>query len=204
MNLSAVMRAAAILALPALAQAVDFATQVHPILASRCAPCHSGDKPAAGLSLTSRRQALAGGASGPALAPGDCQGSLLIRKVSGQRGAIMPASGEPLTAAQISTLRAWIDEGAPWPEIAPTPQGWVAPIAPRQPDLPAGAEPHPIDRFLAAYFAAHAMPFPGRSAMRDSRGASISICGVCLPRRRNWNLSSAIRAAIEAMPTARG
>jgi hypothetical protein len=160
MNLPAVILAAAILALPGLAQAVDFATQVHPILASRCAPCHSGDKPAAGLSLTSRRQALAGGASGPAIAPGDSQGSLLIRKVSGQRGAIMPASGEPLTAAQIATLRTWIDEGAPWPEIAPAPQGWTAPIAPRQPDLPAGAEPHPIDRFLAAYFAAHATPFP--------------------------------------------
>jgi uncharacterized circularly permuted ATP-grasp superfamily protein len=32
-------------------------------------------------------------------------------KVAGKSGAIMPASGEPLTAAQIATLRAWIDEG---------------------------------------------------------------------------------------------
>ncbi len=150
----------ALLALPGLAQAVDFATEVHPILAARCAPCHSGAKPAAGLSLTSRASVLAGGASGPAIAPGHSDDSLLIQKVSGQRGAVMPASGEPLTAAQIATLRAWIDEGAVWPETAPVAAGWNAPIAPRKPEVPAGSEPHPVDRFLAAYFAKHGMAFP--------------------------------------------
>jgi hypothetical protein len=123
---------------------------------------------------------LAGGASGPAIVPGDSGASLLIEKVSGQRGAIMPASGEPLTAAQIATLRAWIDAGAVWPETAPIPSGWVAPIAPSQPDLPAGSEPHPVDRFIAAYFAKHAIAFPApASTMRDSPGASISTCGDC-------------------------
>lgn len=151
---------AALLALPSSVHAVDFATEVHPILAARCAPCHSGAKPAAGLSLASRALALAGGASGPAIAPGDSAGSLLLLKVTGQRGAIMPASGEPLTAAQIATLRAWIDAGAIWPENTPIPAGWVAPIAPTQPNLPAGREPHPVDRFIAAYFAKHAIPFP--------------------------------------------
>ena len=63
MHFPRTIRAAALLALPALAQAVDFATEVHPILAARCAPCHSGAKPAAGLSLTSRALLLAGGAS---------------------------------------------------------------------------------------------------------------------------------------------
>jgi hypothetical protein len=164
MHLPRIIRAAALLALPGLAQAADFATEVHPILAARCAPCHSGAKPAAGLSLASRALALTGGASGPAMVPGNSGGSVLIQKVSGQRGAIMPAAGEPLTAAQIATLRAWIDAGAVWPETTPgtegTPAGWVAPIAPRQPDLPTGEEAHPVDRFIAAYFAQHAMAFP--------------------------------------------
>jgi hypothetical protein len=160
MHLPRILRAAALLALPGLAHAVDFATEVHPILAARCAPCHSGAKPAAGLSLTSRASALTGGASGPAMVPGDSGDSLLIWKVSGQSGAIMPASGEPLTASQIATLRAWIDAGAVWPEAAPIPAGWTAPIAPRQPDLPPGSEPHPVDRFIAAYFAKHAIAFP--------------------------------------------
>ncbi len=138
MHLPRIIRAAAVLAFPCLAHAVDFAVEVHPILAARCAPCHSGAKPAAGLSLTTRALALTGGASGPAIVPGNSDASLLIAKVSGQRGAIMPASGEPLTAAQIATLRAWIDAGADWPEDCADriPAGWVAPIAPRQPRLP--------------------------------------------------------------------
>jgi len=160
MQLPRIVGATALLALPGLAQAADFATQVHPILAARCAPCHSGAKPAAGLSLTSRSLTLTGGVSGPAIVPGNSGGSLLIEKVSGQRGAIMPASGEPLTAVQIATLRAWIDAGAVWPESAPIPTAWVAPIAPRQLDLPASGEPHPVDGFIAAYFAQHAVAFP--------------------------------------------
>src|SRR5579862_1593365 len=111
------MRLALIFCLPAFAHAVDFATQVHPILAGRCVPCHSGEKPAAGLSLTSRKSVVGAGA----IVPGNSGASLLIQKVSGQRGAIMPASGEPLTAAQIAILRTWIDEGAVWPEITPAP-----------------------------------------------------------------------------------
>ena len=69
--------AAAILARPVPSEAVDFATQVHPVLASRCAPCHSGAKPAGGLSLTTRAQALAGGTNGPAIVPGQAGQSLL-------------------------------------------------------------------------------------------------------------------------------
>ena len=137
MNLRGVLRAATLLALPNLVQAVDFATQVHPILA------------------------LSGGASGPAIVPGKSGESLLIEKVSGKKGAIMPAAGEPLTASQIGILRAWIDEGAVWPEtpVGAT-SGWVAPIAPRRPELPGGTEAHPIDHFLAVYFAKHDMAFP--------------------------------------------
>ena len=182
MHLPRITRVAALLALPVFAhpaQAVDFSTEVHPILAARCAPCHSGAKPAAGLSLTGRALALAGGASGPAIVPGASGASLLIEKVSGQRGGIMPASGDPLTAAQIATLRAWIDAGAVWPEIpaaAPTP---VAPIAPRQPDLPAGSEPHPVDRFIAAYFAAHGIAFPAvASDARFARRVYFDLSGL--------------------------
>ncbi|HXM45038.1 MAG TPA: DUF1549 domain-containing protein [Bryobacteraceae bacterium] len=160
MHFLRIICAATLLALPGLAQAADFDTEVHPILAARCAPCHSGTKPAAGLSLTSRALAVTGGESGPAIVPGSSGASLLIEKVSGQRGAIMPASGEPLTASQIATLRAWIDAGAVWPETVPAPTGWIAPIPPRQLDPPGGDEPNPVDRFVAAYFAKHAIAFP--------------------------------------------
>ncbi|MFN7996212.1 MAG: PSD1 and planctomycete cytochrome C domain-containing protein [Bryobacteraceae bacterium] len=156
MRIWGVIAAAAILGRPVPSGAVDFATQVHPVLASRCAPCHSGAKPAGGLSLTTRAQALAGGTNGPAIVPGQAEQSLLILKVTGAKGAIMPASGDPLTTAQIAALRSWIEEGAVWPEAAPvTASGWVAPIAPRRPAVPEGHDENPLDRFVSAYFARH-------------------------------------------------
>ena len=134
------------------ATAVDFATQVHPILAARCAPCHNSDKPPAGLTFTSRAAALKGGADGPAITPGDSEHSLLILKVTRKKGQLMPPVGEPLSAEQISILKSWIDEGAVWPDTNPAgSNAWVAPIAPRRPDVPAGSESNPIDRFVAAY-----------------------------------------------------
>ena len=82
----------------------------------------------------------------------------------------MPASGEPLTAAQIATLRAWIDAGAVWPETAAAYlRAGSRPSRPASPSLPEGSEPHPIDRFIAAYFAKHAIAFP--AAASDARFA---------------------------------
>lgn len=140
--------------------AVDFATQIHPILAGKCIHCHSGDKPPAGLSFESRESALKGGASGAAFTPGDSGHSLLILKVTGRKGAAMPPGG-PLTEEQIGLLKTWIDEGAVWPKTAAAPTDtWVAPIAPRKPAIPAGDEENPIDRFIAARFAEQKVAFP--------------------------------------------
>ncbi|MFZ0590255.1 MAG: DUF1549 domain-containing protein [Bryobacteraceae bacterium] len=144
------------------ASAIDFATQVHPILALRCVPCHSGDKPPAGLSFASRATALKGGANGPAITPGDSEHSLMILKITGKKGAIMPAAGGPLSAEQISILKNWIDEGAVWPDTASdaSSHNWEAPIAPRRPPIPEGPDSNPIDRFIAAYSAQHHMESP--------------------------------------------
>src|ERR1022692_3574504 len=152
MHLPRIIRVAALLALPSLAQAVDFDTEVHPILAARCAPCHGGAKPAAGLSGARPALGLPGGASGPAIVPGNSGASLLIEKVSGQRGGIMPASGEPLTAAQISTLRAWIDAGAGGQETPPRKPGGGAPSRPGPPLSPGGGGKLPLGWFLRAFF----------------------------------------------------
>jgi len=144
------------------ATAADFATQIHPILAARCAPCHSGDKPPAGLSFASRETALKGGKSGTAFKPGDSKSSLMILKVTHQKGLMMPPTGEPLSSEQIALLKTWIDEGAVWPDTsaASSTTAWVAPIAPRLPAVPEGRESNPIDRFVAAYFAKNNGEFP--------------------------------------------
>src|SRR3954452_16661858 len=82
----AVMLAAGLL--PA-APAVDFAREVQPILHSRCAGCHSGDKPQAGFSVLTRT------ALSRALNPGSSGDSLLIRRVTTPESR-MPLGQKPL------------------------------------------------------------------------------------------------------------
>ena len=128
-----------LIAASALQADVDFATSIHPILASRCAPCHSGAKPQAGLDLTKREGVLK-------------VQHLLIGRVTGQLGKRMPPAGDPLTATQVDTLRQWIAEGAPWTDTAPVAaKSWTAPLAPRTPPIPESKYANPIDRFVAAY-----------------------------------------------------
>src|ERR1700686_3325768 len=130
--------------------AVDSASSVHPILAPRCAPCHSGEKPQAGFSVESREAILR------AIVPGKPDDSLLIRKGSGTSGNRMPPTGGNLTESQITLLRDWIGEGAPWTDpSAHPPTGWTAPIAPRTPEVPFSSLANPIDKFIAAYLAKH-------------------------------------------------
>src|SRR5689334_7947091 len=74
---------------------VDFNRQVHPILASRCLPCHSDDKRSGGLTLATYDGVLAGGRNGAAIKPGNPAGSLLMRRVTGEAPPQMPFGGDP-------------------------------------------------------------------------------------------------------------
>src|SRR5207248_285340 len=59
------------------------------------------------------------GDHGPIIVPGKSEASRMIVLVSGlDPESVMPPRGERLTAAQIGLLRAWIDQGAVWPETA--------------------------------------------------------------------------------------
>ena len=70
-----------------------------------------------GLRLDSRQAAMKGGYSGAVILPRKSAESKLIRIVAGLvEGVVMPPAGEKLTAEQIGLLRAWIDQGASWPE----------------------------------------------------------------------------------------
>ena len=65
-----------ILVLPASLPAVDFVHEVMPILKTRCAECHAGDRREGGLTMNTRAGLLAGGESGTAVVAGDagCDG----------------------------------------------------------------------------------------------------------------------------------
>ncbi|MBI1785734.1 DUF1549 domain-containing protein, partial [Candidatus Sumerlaeota bacterium] len=105
------------LVLAAADKPVDFSRDVRPILQSRCYSCHGPEKQKNGLRLDSREALLAGGDTGPAVTPGKSAESLLILHVTGAGDyAPMPPKGDPLTPEQIELLRAWIDQGAEWPD----------------------------------------------------------------------------------------
>jgi mono/diheme cytochrome c family protein len=104
---------------PAAARKIDFVKDVQPIFATRCYECHSEKKQEAQFRLDTKEIALKGGELGPAIIPGKSDESLLIRAVAGVKpDMVMPKKGERLTADQIGLLRAWIDQGADWPDSA--------------------------------------------------------------------------------------
>jgi mono/diheme cytochrome c family protein len=99
--------------------AVDFVKDVQPILQARCAGCHGAAKQRGGFRIDRKDRAMQGGDSGPAIVPGKSAASLLVQRVaSTDKAERMPANGDPLTPEQVRLLRAWIDQGAPWPETA--------------------------------------------------------------------------------------
>jgi len=101
-----------------LSSAVDFRRDIRPILATHCYDCHGGQKPKAGLRLTTRGHALKGGESEvPALVPGDsAKSELILRVLSADKGEVMPPKGERLSAREVALLKEWIDAGAEWPD----------------------------------------------------------------------------------------
>ena len=104
---------------------IDFARQIRPLLDRSCAGCHGGDKPRGFFRIDGRDVLLKGGASGEAaVVPGHSEKSPLVDYVSGnvpdsemppraQRGRF-PALGTD----DVALLRAWIDQGAEWPQGA--------------------------------------------------------------------------------------
>lgn len=99
---------------------VRFLEDIEPLLAGHCQACHGAQQQMNGLRLDRRAEALRGGYAGPVILPGDSARSKLILMVAGAvDGKIMPPTGEPLKDGEIGLLRAWIDQGADWPEPAP-------------------------------------------------------------------------------------
>lgn len=142
--------------------AVDFATQVHPILAQRCGICHSAERRSGGLSLATYQDMLDGGRSGAAVRPGRGSESLLVQRINGSliNGSLnprMPLGGQPLTDTEMATIRSWIDEGArATPTSAMAKAKWEAPLLlthPPEPTLVWAQWNGPVDRYVSRYLA---------------------------------------------------
>src|SRR4029077_14238357 len=116
---------------------------IQPIFTAHCYDCHGAKKQQAQFRLDVKEVALKGGDLGPAIVPGNGAESLLVRAVAGVKSdLVMPKRGERLTMVEVGLLRAWIDQGAIWPDTASVkiedPRnhwGFRAPIRPPVPQV---------------------------------------------------------------------
>ena len=101
------------LAIPALAETVDFHRDVAPILREYCVGCHNNDDLEGELSVERFQLLMKGGENGTPIKPGDRAESLLAKVITKQAKPYMPPRREPqLSPAQVDTLLRWIDQGA--------------------------------------------------------------------------------------------
>lgn len=139
---------------------IDFVKDVQPLFAARCLECHGPKKQESAFRLDHKGTALKGGELGQAIIPGKGAASPLVRYISGvEEDLKMPPKGEPLTAEQVGIIRAWIDQGAEWPESASVTldlrgkDHWAfqSPVRPAEPAVTDKSwSKTPIDRFILA------------------------------------------------------
>ncbi len=152
-----------------------FERDIRPIFKAYCLDCHgAGDKLEGDLDLRLRRFASRGGISGPAIEPGDPEGSYLVMRL---RDGEMPPGEKKVPGEQIAAIERWIAEGAPTlrdePESLPpgidiTPEErafWAFQPVPRREPPDFGPEDRvrtPIDAFLLARLRERGLSFAPR------------------------------------------
>jgi hypothetical protein len=94
-----------------------FEKKVRPVLVKHCYSCHSADakKLKGELHLDTRDGVLRGGATGPAVVPGEPAKSRLVKAVRHADGAEAMPPKEKLSAEVIADLETWVKMGAPDP-----------------------------------------------------------------------------------------
>jgi len=89
---------------------VSYADSVQPVWNSSCGSCHGSN---GGLNLTSYTNLMAGTSSnGPVVIRGDGANSLIIRRIKGTTGSLMPQGGPALSVGTIAMIETWINQGA--------------------------------------------------------------------------------------------
>ena len=98
---------------------VRFWDEVYPILETSCLRCHGPTRQRGGVRVDRKQDLVGGGGREPLVLPGRAAESPLIALVSGSRGDIAFPERHRLPESQVLLLKAWIDDGAEWPERAP-------------------------------------------------------------------------------------
>lgn len=185
-----------------------------PITLLRCNSCHGPQLQRGDLVMNNKAAMLKGGRSGPAIVPGDPDGSLAIQRIEQK---LCPPKGQLLkyfvkrpTAVELTKLREWIASGAPEEDI----QADVAshesdplvsdedrrhwsfrPLGESPVEVPeSGRQGNPIDAFIGRKLAAQGLDFsPSATRLQLIRRAFLDLTGLPpspeeLQRwRRDWD-----------------
>ena len=170
-------------------QAVDFARDVQPILEQHCYECHGPKKVRGKLRLHVPALVAKGGTSGPAFVAGDPEHSLMVRRLLGLDGEDqMPLDADPLSEAELATIKSWIAAGAALP--APSAQtaavaelehwSYVKPVRPPLPPVSREAWTRTgIDRFVLARLDHERLaPSPEADRLTLLRRVSLDLTGL--------------------------
>ena len=162
----------------AASQQVDFNRDIRPIFNAHCITCHGGVKQAGGVSFSYREQALGKGKDGRAIVvPGNPRASEMIARITSRDPEYrMPLHQQPLNDGQISLLRRWIAEGAPW-------ENYWAFVPPKPQTLPqvrnSGWVRQTLDRFILARLEKqHLAPAPQAEKTELLRRVSLDLTGL--------------------------
>jgi mono/diheme cytochrome c family protein len=166
--------------------AVDFARDIQPIFTVNCFKCHGPEKQKGGLRLDVKEAALRGGDNyAPVIRPGKSAESPLIHFVAGLvDDMVMPQKGGRLSSEQIGLLRAWIDQGAEWPDDGKAKAlHWsLKPVMrPAVPEIrnPKSEIRNPIDAFILARLQAEKLTLsPGADRRTLIRRLSFDLIGL--------------------------
>jgi hypothetical protein len=114
----AVLSLAAVAACAPKPEPVSYSKDVAPILQEHCAYCHTPGQAGfvvSGFELADYDSLMKGTSFGPVVLPGDPLTSVLVMLIEGRADPAinMPhGDAKPLKQAQITTIRAWVEQGA--------------------------------------------------------------------------------------------
>lgn len=110
---------------PAADRQVEFVRDIKPLFERSCVKCHGGRRPKNGYNMETREGMIKGGRNDRrAIIVGQSESSPVVQAASDaveDEDQRMPPVDRrddypKLTAQQIGLVRAWIDQGAKWPE----------------------------------------------------------------------------------------
>jgi hypothetical protein len=104
---------------PSTKQGLTFEKDIKPLFDKSCVDCHGAEKPKGKLRLDTLAGTLKGSVDGKVLEPGKSAKSFLVANIAylGDEDDFMPPPKDAkkypkLTAEEVGTVRAWIDQGA--------------------------------------------------------------------------------------------